>query len=379
MSASAQSVRGTVFVDANGDGVRGANERGLASVVVSDQAAVTRTGTDGGFELDTRGGHGVVFVSVPTGYRPSGPWWRPVDGTRALDFGLTQMSRVREFTFVHASDTHLSPQTLPRTQRLRALVDSVKPDFVIITGDLVRDALRVSEQEATGYYDLVMREFPRLGAPVRTVPGNHEIFGIERHLSKVSQSHPLYGKAMYRKYLGPDYYSFDFGGVHFIGLNSIDYDEEQSYYGHVDSLQMAWIARDLATVPVGMPVVTYNHIPFMTALDMFGGYRDTPPAPSLITVGGRTMFRHTVSNAADVLETLRRSRHVLALGGHMHVRERLSYEIENVRIRFEQSAAVVATTESGKMRFPSGIVLYRVRDGIVDAGRFVALDPVSTR
>ena len=38
---------------------------------------------------------------------------------------------------------------------------------------------------------------------VWSVPGNHEIFGIERHSSLVSPAHPLYGKAMYRQRLGP--------------------------------------------------------------------------------------------------------------------------------------------------------------------------------
>jgi predicted MPP superfamily phosphohydrolase len=372
--ASAQQVDGTVFVDDNGDGVRGPNERGLAGVVVSDQSAVVRTGTDGTFRLDTSGGHGVIFVSVPNGYRPVGSWWRPA-ADKPMTFALQRTRDAREFTFVHASDTHMSPQSFPRTERFRAIVDSVKPDFVIVTGDLVKDALRVSEQEATSYYDLVAGAFPRFSAPVRTVPGNHEIFGIERNLSHVTQSHPLYGRTMYRRRLGPDYYSFDYGGVHFIGLNSVDYDEEQSYYGHIDSTQMAWLERDLATVPATTPVVTYNHIPFATAVEHFEGYRGEQPAPTLITLNGKQQFRHVVSNAADVLALFRGRRYAVALGGHMHVRERLSYEMEGVRTRFEQSAAVVGPSDAGAVRFRSGIVFYRVRSGEIDAGTFVPLDP----
>ena len=91
-----------------------------------------------------------------------------------------------------------------------------------MTGDLVRDALRVGEEEARGYYDLYTQEVPRFPMPVWSVPGNHEIFGIERHLSLVSPKHPLYGKGMYRQRLGPNYYSFTHGGVHFVGLDSVD-------------------------------------------------------------------------------------------------------------------------------------------------------------
>src|SRR6185503_3860978 len=98
-------------------------------------------------------------------------------------------------------------------------------------------------------------------------------------------------------------------GVHFVGLNTVDIDD-QRYYGHVDSLQLAWLERDIALVPASMPVVTFDHIPFSTSLLELEGYRDTPPAPTLITVGGRTTFRHTVSNAGDVLAVLRKRRHV---------------------------------------------------------------------
>ena len=66
---------------------------------------------------------------------------------------------------------------------------------------------------------------------------------------------------MYHHYFGPDYYSFTRGGVHFVGLNTVDIDD-QRYYGHVDSLQLAWLERDLALVPADMPVVTFDHIPF---------------------------------------------------------------------------------------------------------------------
>ena len=88
----------------------------------------------------------------------------------------------------------------------------------------------------------------RMNNPVFAVPGNHENFGIERDTSHVSATHPLYGRRMYRHFLGPDYYSFTRGGVHFVGLNTVDIDD-QHYYGHVDSLQLAWLARDLALVP----------------------------------------------------------------------------------------------------------------------------------
>ena len=369
---AAAQVSGIVFDDRNRNGTRDAGERGVAGVAVSNQDAVVATDNNGAFQLPSAG-TGIVFVSTPNEYRAVGSWWQKASTTQPLAFALVRDQFNAEFSFIHASDTHISTASLPRTQRLRALVDSIKPGLVLISGDLIRDALRVPEAEATGYYDLFVREKNAFRTPVFTVPGNHEVFGIERDTSKVSVSHPLYGRAMYRHYLGPDYYSFTRGGVHFIGLNTVDIDD-QRYYGHVDSVQIAWLERDLAQVPASMPVVTFDHIPFFTTFEMLNGYSDRPPAPSLITVNGKTAFRHSVSNAGAVLAVLRQRRHVLALGGHMHGTERIEYEMTGQKTRFNQVSAVVGNARGAGLESISGVTLYRVRRGVIDSGRFIPLE-----
>ncbi len=287
-----------------------------------------------------------------------------------VDFALTARASSGTFTFIHASDTHVSAQTLGRLQQLRAIAEKHRPDFVLVTGDLVRDALRVGEEEARGYYDLYTQEVPRFPMPVWSVPGNHEIFGIERHLSLVSPKHPLYGKGMYRQRLGPNYYSFTHGGVHFVGLDSVDV-ADLWYYGHVDDVQLAWLKADLSHVPADTPVVTFNHIPFATAIDGVGGYQDDGPAPTLIKVGGRTVFRHIVSNVSDVLAAIGSREWPLALGGHMHTRESISFG-SAVRTRFHQAAAVVGPTDNAIPAI-SGVTLYRVKNRVIDDGEFIPL------
>jgi hypothetical protein len=371
----AAPVTGTVFADRNANGRRDPGEPGVAGVVVSNQLDVARTDSAGRYAL-AGPGHGVVFVSVPDGWRARERFWRaaPAPGGAPLDFALERAPRVDAFTFVHASDTHLDSASLPRTTRLRALVDSVRPAFVLITGDLVRDALRVSEERALAGYRMFERERARFGAPVWTVPGNHELLGINGAASLIAREHPLRGRGLYRAVFGPDYYSFTYGGVHFVGLATADDDGDQ-YFGHVDADQLAWLARDLAAVPAGTPVVTFDHIPLVTAAGALGGYDDAPPAPTLARVGGRTVFRHVVSNTADVLRAVRGGGHPypLALGGHIHLREVIAYAPGAGGTRFEQAAAVVAPTPLGGMTHPSGITVYRVRAGRIDAGTFVPL------
>jgi hypothetical protein len=343
-------------------------------VVVSNQDAVVTTDSSGAFTIP-QGPGAIVFVSVPDGHRAVGPFWRRTESpTAVLAFPLQPVARISEFSFVHASDTHIAPASADRMRRLRALVDSLDPAFVLIAGDLVRDAMRVPEEEATSYYDLFVAETRVFTAPVFTVPGNHENFGIVRSMSHVAETHPLYGRAMYRRRLGPDYYSFTWGGVHFVGLNSISYDDS-AYYGNIDSLQLAWLERDLARVPRDMPVVTFNHIPLVTAFTSLAGFSDEPMVGSLARFGGKVSYRHQVANAVQVIDLLRGHPYPLALGAHIHAGERIAFETGGGKTRFEQSAAIVGPGRIGRTTFRSGFTVYTVRNGTIDEDRFVPLDP----
>lgn len=365
---------GTVFVDRNANGVRDAGERGLAGVAVSNQDTVVLTDAAGHYALPSPG-LGQVFVSLPRGFRAQ-QWWRAATTATPVDFALTPAREPVPYRFVQASDTHIAPPVVNRTRRMIQLVDSIAPALLLVTGDLVKDALRVSEAEATGYYELFDRELAALRTPFRTVPGNHEMFGIERAQSQVPTTHPLLGKTMYRRRLGPEYYSFNAGGVHFVALNTVDIDD-QWYYGHVDSLQLAWLRRDLAVVPDSVPVVTFGHIPLVSASEGVGGYTESSPAPTIITVNGRKQFRHVASNLDAVLAAIAPHRFEIALGGHIHYREQVTLQTTAGPLRFFQAAAVVGDTPKGGTVLPSGMTVYTVRNGRVDDGVFVPLGPVA--
>jgi hypothetical protein len=375
VAPAAAQVAGSVFIDRNGNGQRDAGDTGMARVVVSNQVEAVTTDSLGNFRL-TSAGTGVVFISVPDGNRATTRFWQRADAP-SLTFGVTAVAASDVVTFIHASDTHLEPRSVPRFDRLRAIIDSVKPAFVLVTGDLTRDALRVPEAEARGYFELYAKESARVSVPLWSVPGNHELFAIERHLSLVSAKHPLYGRGMYRHFLGPDYYSFNAGGVHFVGLNTADNDDLW-YYGHVDSTQLRWLAQDLAQVPAGVAVVTFNHIPFASGMPSLAGIENEPPAPTVLRVKGRDVLRHVVSNLPEVLEVVGTRPFPLALGGHNHARERLEFAPQGrASIRFEQTGAVVGPAGMPWMRMASGVTVYTIRGGQISEGSFVRLDPPS--
>ena len=96
-----------------------------------------------------------------------------------------------------------------------------------------------------------------------------------------------------------------------------------------------------------------------------------------VEIEGRTMFRHVVTNVADVLRVLRTRRHLLALGGHVHLlRFRLPFEIDGVQTRFEQASAIVGPRPNSNqsLNFRSGVTIYRVTGTDIDAGEFVPID-----
>jgi predicted phosphodiesterase len=364
----------TVFDDRNGNGTRDPGERPIPSVVVSNQRDVAITDASGIARVE-RGPTGMVFVSVPDGYRSVGSFWRaPTPADSQLAFALQPAPAPRTFRFVHASDTHLAPENVQRTRRLRQLVDSVRPDFTIVTGDLVRDAMSQQEPLARSYFELFETETRGLAKPLWTVPGNHDHFGIIPSRSHVPETHPLYDRGMYRQYRGPDYYSFTYGGVHFVALNTLMRDDS-AYYGRVDSVQLAWLRRDLATIAPSVPVVTFNHIPMVSAWELLTGFADMALVASVRMVDGKTTDRHTVANVLEVRTAMRGHPWVVALGGHMHAAEKLVFQTDGGATRFEQTGAVVGAWDNGELVAPSVITVYTVRDGVVDAGRYGRLDP----
>lgn len=374
LAQPAATIRGIVFHDRNGNGVRDEGEPGLAGVAVSNQADVVSTDADGRYTLDAARGYGLVYVSVPGGWRTEGPAWRsigsPEGGT--ADFALSAWPLGDDFSFLHISDPHVNEANLPRLEEVRRIVESRKPAFVLATGDLVKDALAAGETEARGLFELYLKAIREFPVPVWSALGNHDVFGIDRDASGVSDEHPLYEKRMYRHYLGPDYYAFNAGRLHFVALDTIA-TVRAEYYGLVDDVQLGWLERDVAAVPDGHAVVTFGHMPLLTAAPSMQGFRaNGNGGDTAIVVNGTWLLRHVVNNPADVAARLARVRWPLSLAGHTHARETVVFEGGGQPTRFEQASSV-APTFPDPFPMVSGVTLYRVRGTQIDAGEFIRL------
>jgi 3',5'-cyclic AMP phosphodiesterase CpdA len=87
-------------------------------------------------------------------------------------------------------------------------VRSLNKDFIILGGDIIcgyTDAYDVSELNRE--WDMADRYLSQIGAPIYRVPGNHDW-------------HSLVTKEVYNRRYGPEYYSFVYGDVMFVGINT---------------------------------------------------------------------------------------------------------------------------------------------------------------
>jgi len=364
-------IKGTVFNDTNGNNKKEREEAGIPDVVVSDQLSTTVTDKNGDFVLNTSSDFPYIFVSQPTGY--TGKYYQPKT-PEVHFFPLRKDKDQTHFKFIHASDTHVDSLNLPRMNRFREMADSIGIDFIIISGDLIRDALRVDQETASHYYEMYLKEINKFRVPVYSTVGNHEIFGIERDKSLVSTNHPLYGKKMYRHFLGPDYYSFNYGGIHFIAIDGVEY-QNLYYFGGVDSLQLNWLENDMKYLPGNRPVITFNHIPFVSPGFSFQDFENNIfYGPQLLQQNNSLQHRNIVYNFSDVKTRIGNHPYPLALSGHYHAAQEAN--IIGSETKFAQTAAITRPDQFNYHGFSmrSGFTLYEVNGGKIISSKFIPLN-----
>ena len=370
LSAQGIDIKGIVFEDTNGNSIKDIGEQGIPKVVVSDQVKTTLTNDSGEFILFSESEFPHISISQPSGY--TGTYY--YKKTAEMTFPLQPSKDQKKFTFIHASDTHVDATSLPRMIRFREMADSLNVAFVLITGDLIRDALRVNEATASGYYELFVNETKKFKTPVYAGVGNHELFGVERDKSLVSMEHPLYGKKMFRQYLGPNYYSFNYGGIHFISIDGVGY-QNLYYYGGVDETQLAWLKSDLQPLDSKTPIITFNHIPFVSSGFSFQNFENHPfYGPQLLQQGDEMAHRHLVHNFDEVQKRMGDRPYPLALSGHYHAAQTSTVIGSNTV--FAQTSAIKGPDSFMYNGFEvrSGFTLYEVEEGTIVTSTFIPLN-----
>lgn len=148
------------------------------------------------------------------------------------------------YGFALLGDTQVDVDVPDRTVWVRWVYESIAaagPPVVCHVGDIVEHGSEAEYRDYLGTIPAALR--PR----IRHVPGNHEV-----------RWDPTAGDR-YRSLFGPARYSFDAGGMHFVGLDPMNLLQEP---GHFGGSGLAWLKRDLDRVPAGVPIVLMSHFPF---------------------------------------------------------------------------------------------------------------------
>ena len=125
---------------------------------------------------------------------------------------------------------------------------------------------------------------------------------------------------MFAHYIGPNYYSFNYGGIHFIGLDDVDF-EDTWYYGRIDSLQMSWLKQDLAANK--KPVCVTSHIPLVSICAFFFMYGkgETKKPAEFWRIGDNFMHR----DVKPLVKLLGDNNVKLCISGHIHLLDQIQY------------------------------------------------------
>lgn len=146
------------------------------------------------------------------------------------------------FTFIHFTDPHFGSGV--GNKNAVPVLSDIKEEFadaafLVNTGDMTEFGL---PPEYEAYLDYLKP----LSLAVHNTPGNHE--------SRWADA----GKSYFRQYLGQPYSSWDYGGLHFVTL---DTSLAKGQNGHLEAYMLSWLKQDLAKINKNTPVIIFTHHP----------------------------------------------------------------------------------------------------------------------
>jgi Icc protein len=183
-----------------------------------------------------------------------------------------------DFSFVQISDSHIGFMREPNKDvagTLKVAIDRINrlpqaPAFLLHTGDLTH--LAKPEE-----FDTVAQVLKGVKAEkVLYVPGEHDFDNDDNR---------LYLERFGKGTKGTGWHSFDYKGVHFIGLVNVANVKSGSPngLGVLGQEQLDWLKKDVAALAASTPVVVFAHVPLWTVYEKWGwGTKDAEQALALL-------------------------------------------------------------------------------------------------
>ena len=255
------SVKGTVSCD----GVP------VPGVVVCDGLHFATTDFDGRYWLKSTAAEDIVWVSIPSGYEVSvekgwePKFWYNLDHkaisegkVQQFDFELKKVDndnfRLMVLTDIHIRGRHesIGEQVIDSIQFIRDVRPAIQQwcadhsgekIYGLVLGDMVQDSYIARYGAGLPQYKSLLRG---LGLTLFHIPGNHEYeTGNFGEVQTDPEGRNIRG--YYRKNLGPTYYSFNLGKVHFVMLDGTRMNGPSSskYDDEISPRQLEWLQGDL--------------------------------------------------------------------------------------------------------------------------------------
>jgi Calcineurin-like phosphoesterase len=166
------------------------------------------------------------------------------------------------FTFLQISDSHVGfdkPANPHAIDTLKEAIDRIKamphrPSLMLHTGD-------ITHLSKPAEFDNAAQLIGSAGLPVHYVPGEHDI--VDEGTGKAYLER--YGKNT----RGAGWYSFDEGGVHFIGLVNVA-NLKAGGLGFLGADQLEWLENDVKGLSASTPIVVFAHIPLWSVYPNWG-------------------------------------------------------------------------------------------------------------
>ena len=367
----AEEVKGLVFEDSNQNLKLDDGEKGIQGVLVSNQLDVIKTGVDGRFALPVDD-ETVIFITKPSGYsvpldknnlpkfyyihQPKGSpslKYKGVDPTgplpQQLYFPLFKTSESNKFEIIAFADPQ--PQNLEEVDFIKddvvAELIGTKSVFGITLGDIAFDELST--------YDRYKKVVAQIGIPFYNVPGNHD--------ENYDFPDDHYSLETFKSHFGPTYYSFDYGKVHFIALDDVEWQGinekgNHRYRGLFGEKQLQWLKNDFAFIPQDKLIVLTMHVPINSIY--------------------ATNDYERVVDRDKLFEILKNREHILLLAGHMHTIEHNFFGEESGWMGKNPLTQIILATVCGSWwggpKDERGIPIADQRDGTPNGYHIIKFD-----
>lgn len=301
--SNALEVSGVIYEDINGNQIFDKNDKGISGIGVSNGIDIVLTDKNGAYSIDLKGSDHIFIIKpdnfdcyldnntkIPKFFYTFDVETLKKDSIDGVNFPLIKGRRKKEFSAIFLGDIQVRSE-----QQLSYFTHAFMPDLIkekadlfITLGDNVYDNMLL--------YPSLLKIMGNINGRIYYTAGNHDITSLA--------DGPELQYLTYKKYIGPTYFSFNYGNVHFVILESVKWDGYR-YFGEFGEKQLSWLKKDLKYVDKDRLVLFIMHIP-------------------IVRWDGKNQLKKSVRDTDKFISIIKEYKNSLIIAGHTHTIEKIS-------------------------------------------------------